>query len=347
MSDGQILREEGAYRRGMVLGLTVAEIMILVLFVLLLLLASTLNHRDKEIERLSVREAQLTGEVRDLNAHAESTLLRLAQLQDRLAAAPPTEVVDELWRELVTRESALERARIALIAAEADRERATHEIGAWRLKYNELTHVVEQAGGTEAVGQAGGIAAVTKRLAAALGTSDDPLYAVEILTEGVETLIAAAPELADPKSLLDRLQTVATLIQERDDLIGQKVSLQQQIKASGRGIDPPPCWLTRDGKAEYIFAVSMTDAEIVVRDIVPPHRRSEFTRLPVTQIELDTPLSRAVFLRQTRALYDHSVRSECRFHVTLRSEARAMTGQDLFLTQKDVEQHFYKRLDLR
>lgn len=46
------VRQEKSYRRGLVLGLTIAEIMILLIFVLLMALASALSSRDKQIEVL-------------------------------------------------------------------------------------------------------------------------------------------------------------------------------------------------------------------------------------------------------------------------------------------------------
>lgn len=41
-----------AYRRGLVLGFTVAEVMILLIFVLLMVLAAALANRDKRIEAM-------------------------------------------------------------------------------------------------------------------------------------------------------------------------------------------------------------------------------------------------------------------------------------------------------
>lgn len=53
MSDQQLdLRQDKAYRRGLVLGLTMAEIMILLLFVLLMALAAALQNRDARIKTL-------------------------------------------------------------------------------------------------------------------------------------------------------------------------------------------------------------------------------------------------------------------------------------------------------
>lgn len=52
MTDHPDLRQDKAYRRGLVLGLTMAEVMILLIFLLLMALASALQNRDRRIEAL-------------------------------------------------------------------------------------------------------------------------------------------------------------------------------------------------------------------------------------------------------------------------------------------------------
>ena len=50
--------QNSAYRRGLVLGLTMAEAMLLILFMLLLVLGSILANRESEIHRLERRNAE-------------------------------------------------------------------------------------------------------------------------------------------------------------------------------------------------------------------------------------------------------------------------------------------------
>jgi hypothetical protein len=46
-------RQQRPYRRGLILGLTMAEIMILIIFLLLMALTAALAQRDKQIKQLS------------------------------------------------------------------------------------------------------------------------------------------------------------------------------------------------------------------------------------------------------------------------------------------------------
>lgn len=52
MSDITDVRQDKVYRRGLILGLTIAEVMILLIFVLLMALGAALQNRDKTIEAL-------------------------------------------------------------------------------------------------------------------------------------------------------------------------------------------------------------------------------------------------------------------------------------------------------
>ena len=59
-------REGSFYRRGLVLGLTMAEIMILVIFILLLALSFTLDHKEQAIEELEMAVMKRDNELEKL-----------------------------------------------------------------------------------------------------------------------------------------------------------------------------------------------------------------------------------------------------------------------------------------
>ncbi|MDR3465102.1 MAG: hypothetical protein P4M07_04075 [Xanthobacteraceae bacterium] len=101
--DGQITRQGAAYRQGLVLGLTMAEIMILLIFCLLIAMATVLHseqgkrgileHVLKEQRERSERDQPLVEALR-----------RNPDLVERLQAAIHSgnaHAVDEFWRELI------------------------------------------------------------------------------------------------------------------------------------------------------------------------------------------------------------------------------------------------------
>ena len=101
--DGQIIRQSSSYRQGLVLGLTMAEIMILLVFCLLIAMAAFLRvEHDKreqaEKELVEVR-AERNAE-RDLVTDVKQSLEVLDRIRTTVGSRDPA-AVDEYWRELV------------------------------------------------------------------------------------------------------------------------------------------------------------------------------------------------------------------------------------------------------
>jgi flagellar motor protein MotB len=101
--DGQIVQQRSSYRQGLVLGLTMAEIMILLVFCLLIAMATFLK---REESRRVVAEQELR-EQRQLNAQERSVLAELkpnAALGEKLqswSGLSDPQAIDQYWRELV------------------------------------------------------------------------------------------------------------------------------------------------------------------------------------------------------------------------------------------------------
>jgi flagellar motor protein MotB len=101
--DGQISRQSSSYRQGLVLGLTMAEIMILLVFCLLIAMAAFLK-----IEQTKRAEAEEQVHTEQINSKADRDLVvalkQSPSLYEKLssaAAAGDAQAVDEFWRELV------------------------------------------------------------------------------------------------------------------------------------------------------------------------------------------------------------------------------------------------------
>jgi flagellar motor protein MotB len=101
--DGQIVQQRSSYRQGLVLGLTMAEIMILLVFCLLIAMATFLK---REESRRATAE-QALAEQRQLNAQERSVLAELkpnAALGEKLqnwSGLSDPQAIDQYWRELV------------------------------------------------------------------------------------------------------------------------------------------------------------------------------------------------------------------------------------------------------
>jgi hypothetical protein len=118
---GRIGEQHQAYRKGFVLGLTMAEVSLLVVFVLLLLMSLGFARRDAAIRALQIRSPLSSAELLQLQEKAA--------LVDELARAmgrPPAKPIDDDFRHLVRNAAPLLRASrnsSATAALEAERER--------------------------------------------------------------------------------------------------------------------------------------------------------------------------------------------------------------------------------
>jgi flagellar motor protein MotB len=100
---GQIVQQRSSYQRGLVLGLTMAEIMILLVFCLLIAMATFLK---REETRRIAAEQQLQQQVaqnertRDVVATLEKSAA-LAEKFESLSGLSDPKAIDQYWRELV------------------------------------------------------------------------------------------------------------------------------------------------------------------------------------------------------------------------------------------------------
>jgi flagellar motor protein MotB len=108
--DGHIFRQSSSYRQGLVLGLTMAEIMILLIFCLLITMATFLKREQTKRE-----EAEQQVRVERVSSMADRNLVMAIkqnpELYERLRSEVVTssgvKAVDEFWRELVESRNAM------------------------------------------------------------------------------------------------------------------------------------------------------------------------------------------------------------------------------------------------
>ena len=99
--DGQVVRQSSSYRQGLVLGLTMAEVMILLIFCLLIALAAVLR---TEMAKLADAKAAPTEQgVSQNDREVLREVKKNSALYDRMLAASTSsnsKQADEFWRDL-------------------------------------------------------------------------------------------------------------------------------------------------------------------------------------------------------------------------------------------------------
>jgi flagellar motor protein MotB len=101
--DGQIVRQRSSYREGLVLGLTMAEIMLLLVFCLLIGMASFLKREEgrREVAEQELKEQQQQNQRnRDVLAELRQNATLGERLQNLSGLSDP-QAIDKYWRELV------------------------------------------------------------------------------------------------------------------------------------------------------------------------------------------------------------------------------------------------------
>ena len=107
--DGEITRQRSSYRQGLVLGLTMAEIMILLVFCLLIAMATFLkSEQDKRVaaEHELVQQQLQNQRDRDAIAALRENADVTEKLQSLSGSTDPKEI-DQYWRELVASRAAM------------------------------------------------------------------------------------------------------------------------------------------------------------------------------------------------------------------------------------------------
>ncbi len=108
--DGHIFRQSSSYRQGLVLGLTMAEIVILLIFCLLITMATFLKREQTKRE-----EAEQQVRIERVSGMAEHNLVMAIKqnpelyerLRSEVVTSSGTKAVDEFWRELVESRNAM------------------------------------------------------------------------------------------------------------------------------------------------------------------------------------------------------------------------------------------------
>jgi flagellar motor protein MotB len=125
MTETSIGRQTASYRHGLVLGLTMAEIMLLLVFCLLIAVGVALSNeraqRDEALTRLKKVETVAAADAAVVDTLRRNS--RLAELIDRTARSTSQRDIDEFWRKLVESSdvvSRIQRQGVSIAALQED-----------------------------------------------------------------------------------------------------------------------------------------------------------------------------------------------------------------------------------
>ena len=363
-----ILRQKRAYRRGLILGLTMAESVILIIFALLLALAAFLIRKDQAIEQMRGQIADATADqqrcaaalaearallehsrqrIADATADQQRCVAALAEaraLQEKMAAIQAltqgANNFDEMFKELVLmqrqaqRTAELEKQVVVLIEKQQALEKAVQRVETAPVGGQTLADLVERA-------------ILWEQLAKSLPQSDSPAMLRELEQRlaalmKLEAALTAAVPGAEPaeavRSITDELQASRA---QMTNLQGQMANLRRRLEGAGKGTEKPACWATPDGRPEYIFDVALQSGGVTVRDNALSHRAEEQRQLPLGSFGFNREVSLNQFRAAAQPLREWSRQHECMFFVRIQDQTgpsqKAVYKQKL----RTVGEYFY------
>lgn len=341
-----------AYRRGLILGWTLAEIFLLILFILLLAFAAShLKDRErllaeqkdaeklvKQNDRLKLDTNRQMERIEEL-AHANAELHEQnVYLKARLVL--PNNFDDE-FRELRLRQRQIDKLNAQL--AELNERQAWIKGLEEAFGRNMKMQANPQAALRELMARADDAGRALKTLRSIGVAQPQDQSVAEPVGKLLENLRKAGLTTGDSKEIAKRLQSLGDCQSERQQMQGQLANSQRKLEALGHGTEMPACWASLDGKPQYIFDVTLTSSGIVVHDnALADHVEDE--KQFVKGMLFDTELKPEQFLGISNHIYQWSLDHKCRFFVRVFDHTgpgeKAIYKQHL----QTVEAHFYKLL---
>lgn len=337
---------ERTYPRGLVLGLTIAETAIVIIFVLLLALTALLG---RETDRRRTAEQDL-ARFEDIRLFVAERGIEPAALLETIRAHEEDRSAADDWRELVR--------EVGRQMPEPSPERIASRL-------REAAEALERDAAHGALDEALGAAGIepTRETLEDLAEMAEASHEADLTAEEVRDAIDAYPALDEALRTQGgetAARTVEQLVRDAQrwrDYAGENVDLAAELDVAnqhierleaqargGGGTDHPSCWYDDDHTVAYLFDVALTEAGFLLQPARAPQHERERAALrgELAPIRTGRMLTPTQFQEQTRPVYTWSVANDCRFFV----RAFDVTAPDQKELYKErmllLESRFYK-----
>lgn len=369
-----------ANRRGLLLGLTLSEIMMIILFVLLLLLGAVFLEQDEEQRRLAELErAAQAGEV--AAAAAEGMRQQIFQLEKAaeagetaLAVVEPMQdllkqlgvaqnEIDDILREMKTivrlkqeiRKLGDEATALARTDTPEDRKRLaalSRQIAEKRTELAKAERRIDaqrqELAKTAAKQREAGRLAGTL---AEMGVTPEQARELERTLEGTKQVLddlrqraakAGGNPAAVEATLREAMSRWADVAMDNRNLAeqGRYWKTRWEQEAGQGKTGVTPCWAT-EGTVDFIYDVALTDDGFLVRRNDTPQWAEDYSRLPTSGFRFLSLMSHSEFVAAARPLFEYSVKKDCRFFVRIFDQTGPTAKVVYQQRRRAVEGYFY------
>jgi hypothetical protein len=289
-------RDDKQFRRGVVLGLTMAEALLLLIFLLMLILGVRLKNQSTHIAALE--------KARD---EAQSTLVAMQPYMSRLSKSQQFDINQDYVR--VQQQLADANARLKDAGLTVDLVQQAASLAPPDATPEEATRALlnEASIGRQALEAA-------QRFAPDLSPEQAVAALLNAATVGQSLKDGGTPD--------DLLAAAGACKADLQSCKNQTTYLNTRLNAKTGGFDLPPCWVDAKGKIQYIFDASLSDAGIYIEDKAVAGRESDQEKLPLSRARYGEPLGPGEFSTAFSPLLKWSNDHGCRFYVRLYDDMR-------------------------
>lgn len=315
-----------------------AEIAILIIFVLLLALAALLareSERREEAEQRLVRYEQIETLFQDEALPEDPVVLR-SVLRERMNEHEDADSWRELVREIETAfpepsvqevVAGIQESEIGRMSpAEAEELLSAHRAVETADAHAELEQAMKGAGVEATPGE-------LREMAGALNAAARRGMSPAEVREAIESRDEMEAAGADPAVLAEQLDRARERIERLE---------AQAAARGGGGLDHPSCWYDGNGTVAYLFDVALAPGGFIVAPARAPEHEAARKQLPVGSVQTSRLLTEAEFLRQTLPVYQWSVERQCRFFVRAFDRVAADQKEIYKRRMQVLESRFYK-----
>lgn len=289
-------RDDKQFRRGVVLGLTMAEALLLLIFLLMLILGVRLKTQATHIADLEKQRDE-----------AQSTLVAMQPVFDKLSKSQKFDITQDYVRMKQQLTDANARLKDAELSVDLVQQASAL-----------APDTATPAEATEAILNEAAIGRAALDAAQRFQPDLPPEKAVAALLNAA-TIGQALKGGGTPEELLAAAGACKADLQSCKN---QTTYLNSKLNAKTGGFDLPPCWVDSKGKIQYIFDTSLTDAGIYVEDKSVSGREADQDKLPLGHARYGEPLGPGEFATAFSPLLKWSNDHGCRFYVRLYDDMR-------------------------
>ncbi|WP_441252105.1 hypothetical protein AB8A28_09225 [Tardiphaga sp. 71_E8_N1_1] len=306
--------DEREQRRGLIVGLTLAEVLLLLLFLMLLAFAAQFQRLRVEADQAQLRFDLLSRDLSDLKP------LQSALFANGAADISGVEALVERFRLLTETEREVARLRIdnALLV------KRTASIEALGADADSKLRALSQ----------------TLQRAAEIDPSDPPA----LLKRAVEVIgrlgASTQPDQVQPLSKMTSSSELSQKLNAVEATAEKYRRERDNLMNSGKGLSYPSCWIDNAGRTEFLFDVVFMDSGVKVNDATPGRAQDQAWTM-VQNFARGSEISERAFLSATSKLASWSRDQKCRFY-TRNHDATGATNKTRYkYLQGQIEQNFY------